>query len=253
MTWLAGGTHHYRQMGRRVWRWHAYADATFPLVVTAALTAIAMLTTAAAACRAPAESAPATVVATVPAAAGVPPSMSPAAAPAASPSAVALQRVEGMVTSFSGGRVVLSDGRSLSVPDGARISRSLPIDAADLRPGDYVAITGKRQPDNTVLASMVNVFPASLGQVAPGQRLLPEGNLMTNATIDQIEGRSLVVVFPGGGARVQLAPDAHITRGVDAALTDLVPGVAVVAMVVDDAARAITITGPDMESPAPRY
>jgi hypothetical protein len=58
----------------------------------------------------------------------------------------------------------------------------MPITAADLHQGDYIAITAKRQPDNTLLASIVNVFPPSIGQVAPGQRPLPEGNLMLLAT-----------------------------------------------------------------------
>lgn len=152
-----------------------------------------------------------------------------------------MERVEGTIQTFSGAQLTLSSGRSFSVPGTARISRSTNITAADLKTGDYVAITGNRQSDNTVLATIINVFPASLGQVAPGQRPLPEGNLMTNATIDQIEGTSMVVTFPGGGARIQLAPDAKITRAVDMTPADLVPGATISAQVTDNTARAITI------------
>jgi hypothetical protein len=122
------------------------------------------------------------------------------------------------------------------------------ITAADLHQGDYVAITGKRQPDNTVLASIVNVFPPSLGQVAPGQRPMPEGNLMTNASIDQLQGDALTVTFPGGGARVQLAPDATITRQVDASLDELHQGDNGTMQVVDNAARTVTITASSARS-----
>jgi hypothetical protein len=118
----------------------------------------------------------------------------------------------------------------------------MPITAADLHQGDYIAITAKRQPDNTLLASIVNVFPPSLGQVAPGQRPLPEGNLMTNASIDQLQGNAFTVTFPGGGARVQLAPDATITRQVDASLDEVHQGDSVIMQVVDNAARSVTIT-----------
>jgi hypothetical protein len=166
---------------------------------------------------------------------------SPAVA-AASPSAVAAERVDGTVQSLVGGTVTLASGRSVSVPASARVTRSTKITAADLHQGDYVAITAKRQPDNTLLASIVNVFPVSVGQVGAGQRPLPEGNLMTNASIDQLQGNAFTVTFPGGGARVQLAPDATITRQVDSSLDDVHQGDSVIMQVVDNTARTVTIT-----------
>ena len=165
----------------------------------------------------------------------------PAAAVVAPPSPVAAERVDGTVQSIANGNLVLSTGRSITLPLSVRVTRSTAITAADLHPGDYVAITAKRQPDNTLLASIVNVFPPSLGQVAPGQRPLPEGNLMTNASIDQIEGNTFTVSFPGGGARVQLAPNATITRQTDATLQDVQAGETITAQVVDGAARTLTI------------
>ena len=190
----------------------------------------------------PATSAPA--VTTAPAA----PAASPAAAP--SPSPVAAERVDGVVQSVSGSQVTLAGGRGFTLPSTARVQRSTLISGSDLKQGDYVAITAKRQPDNTLLASIVNVFPPSLGQVAPGQRPLPEGNLMTNATIDQVSGNTFTVTFPGGGARVQLAPDAKVTRSLDASPSDLTPGVSITAQVVDGAARFVTINPPTSAQPA---
>jgi hypothetical protein len=149
--------------------------------------------------------------------------------------------VDGTVQAVAGSTLTLANGRSVSVPDSARVTRSTVITAADLHQGDYVAITAKRQPDNTLLASIVNVFPPSLGQTRPGQFPLPEGNLMTNASVDQIEGNRFTVSFPGGGARVELAPDARVTRQLDASLADLHPGDAVTLQVVDGAARFVTI------------
>jgi len=182
-----------------------------------------------------------------PVAPAAPPPTAPAAAAAgaaaaAKPSAVAAERVEGTVQSLSGGTVTLASGRSVSVPVSARVTRSMSIAAADLHQGDYVAITAKRQPDNTLLASIINVFPPSLGQVAPGQRPLPEGNLMTNASIDQLQGTTFTVTFPGGGARILLAPDATITRQMDDSLDDVHQGDNVTMQVVDGAARTVMIT-----------
>jgi hypothetical protein len=165
----------------------------------------------------------------------------PAPAGVASPSPVSPERIEGVIQNISGTQVALDNGRSFTVPSSARVLRTVPITAADLQPGQYVAITARRQPDNTLLASIVNIFPESLGQVAPGQRPMPAGNLMTNATIDQVEGTSFTVSFTGGGARVQLAPDARIGRFVEASAADLRPGDTITAQVQNDEARSVTI------------
>lgn len=174
----------------------------------------------------------------------------PAAAPSPSPSVGAAERVDGVVQAVTGSQVLLSNQRSLTLTPSTRILRALPITPGDLHPGQYVAITAKRQPDNTLLASIVNIFPPSLGQVAPGQRPLPEGNLMTNATIEQVEGTSFTVVFPGGGARVQLAPDAALFQLQDADLSALQAGVAISAQVVNGEARSLTVQAGSPRPPA---
>jgi hypothetical protein len=113
---------------------------------------------------------------------------------------------------------------------------------ADLKPGLFVAVTATRQPDNTLLATIASVFPASLSANVPGgQRPLPEGNLMTNATIDQVSGNSFTVTFPGGGARVTLAPNAQVIKQVDATPADITPGTTLSASVSNGAAVSVTI------------
>jgi hypothetical protein len=57
-----------------------------------------------------------------------------------------------------------------------------------------------------------------------------------------MQGNQFTVGFPGGGARVQLAPNATVTRLVDANLGDVRQGERVSVQVVDGAARALTIT-----------
>ena len=210
--------------------------------VSAFLGVVALLATACSPAATQPASTPAAAGPTAPptGAAVASPAASPAAA-AASPGAVPAERVDGVVQSASGGRVTLATGRGFTVPASARVLRAMPIAPTDLQLGDYVAVTAKRQPDNTLLASIVNVFPPSLGQVAPGQRPMTEGNLMTNATIDQVEGTSFTVTFPGGGARVQLAPDARLRRLLDASAADLHPGDTVSAQVVGEEARSVTI------------
>ena len=129
------------------------------------------------------------------------------------------------VKTVAGTKVTLDDGTSFDLTPTTRITHQQKVTVADLKPGAFVAITAKRQTDNTLLASIVSVFSDSQSKtVPPGQRPLPEGNLMTNAAIDQITGNSFTVTFTGGGAKVTIAPDAQILKTTDSTAADIVPG-----------------------------
>ena len=174
-------------------------------------------------------------------ASGPGPSASGGAA-AGAPSGNPATRVTGTVQTDTAGKVTLSDGTSLDVTSTTRVIQRQTITAADLKPAMFVAITGKRQQDNTLLASIVRVFPDSLAKVIKGGQFpMTEGNLMTNAAIDQITGSSFTVTFPGGGARITIAPDAQILKQVDATPADIKPGEKVSAAVVNGAAQSISI------------
>src|SRR2546423_2225241 len=102
-----------------------------------------------------------------------------AASPSASAGAAA--RVQGKVQSATASKLTLADGEVLDLSASTRITRTDPATPGDLRPGLFVAITAKQQPDQTLLASMVSIFSESLSRVVPpGQRPPTGGNLMTN-------------------------------------------------------------------------
>lgn len=144
-----------------------------------------------------------------------------AAASAAAPSgsAPAATRVDGTLQSVTATTLTLTDGTTLQLIATTRTVRTDKATLADLKTGSFVAITAKQQPDGSLLASIVNVFPASTGANIPaGQRPLTDGNLMTNApiaTIDQVTGNTFTVTFSGTTAKVVLAPGATITRQLD--------------------------------------
>ena len=164
------------------------------------------------------------------------------ATPSASPGANPAARTTGTVQSVANGIVTLSDGTKFMLAANARVIKTQAIKASDLQKGQFVAITAKRQPDNTLLASIVNIFPPSLNSASfSGQRPLPEGNLMTNATIDTISGSSFTVVFEGGGAKISLAPDATLTKQIDATPADLTPGTKISAGVNNGVAMNVAI------------
>jgi hypothetical protein len=164
------------------------------------------------------------------------------AAPRSSASARA-QRVISTVASIGGGRLVLANGQSYAISGQTRFAKVVTIPAGDLKVGDYVAITGDRQPDNSVLATQINIFPPQLNGVAPGQRPLPGGALMTNATIAAVKGSELDVSWKGGGARIVLAPNAKVTEMQSASVADVQAGAQVAVTFNGSAATSVTIGG----------
>src|SRR5437764_13295562 len=62
------------------------------------------------------------------------------------------QRLNGLVRSISNGQVMLDDGTRFTMSADTRLTRVVKATLADLRVGDYVAVTAKQQPDKTLLA-----------------------------------------------------------------------------------------------------
>ncbi len=152
-------------------------------------------------------------------------------------------RVTSTVASIGSGKLVLASGQSYDITPKTRFLRVVTISASQLKVGDYIAITGQRQPDNSVLATLINVFPPQLTGVAPGQRPLPGGALMTNATIAAIKGTEVDVTWKGGGAKVVLAPNVKVTQMQAAVEGDVQPGARVAVTYNGTAATSVTITG----------
>jgi len=178
------------------------------------------------------------------------PSITSSPAPAAvsaspSPSTGTATRVQGKVQTATASKLTLADGETLELSATTRITRTDPATPADLKPGLFVAITAKQQPDQTLLASMVSIFSESLSRVVtPGQRPLAEGNLMTNAaiaSIDQVTATSFTVTFAGATAKVVLAPAAVILKQTDVKAESIAVGTTISASIVNGVAQSIQI------------
>lgn len=154
------------------------------------------------------------------------------------------QRLSGKVTARSVDRVTLDDGRTFGVTNSTSVIVTHPGTTADLRTGEYVAVTAKRQPDETLLATIVNVFPTAPSQFGQFQRPMGEGNLMTNAVVEKIEnvdGQRFTVTFPNGRDQVTLALDAQIRVLASGSPVDIKTGAILFAQVVGDVAQTVLI------------
>lgn len=133
--------------------------------------------------------------------------------------------LRGQIVAFKSGVLTFKslDGETItaSVPKKARISSLQKVDFSELKKGDFIASAGLRQPDGTLKAIDVRIFPAK-GRLPPEYhrpyRLGPDST-MTNAWVDSIaggvsdrSGRSFTAKYKGGEKTIVVPPEAFVMR-----------------------------------------
>ncbi|HLQ31128.1 MAG TPA: DUF5666 domain-containing protein [Chloroflexota bacterium] len=228
-----------------------------------AFAAVATLTLLLAACGGgaapPASSAaarPASAAAPAPASAAASASAKPAASAAAKPAASGSAAAQPN-PSFTDGTVQAIDQTKLTLTEGGKTFTITPQTSfaqlqkenpTDVKPGQFVAITAKQQPDNTLLASFLRVQDSSGGRPASqfpmdytaGGQPQP-GNMMINAPIKSADTSGMVVTLSGGDATVKYAPGIQIMHQVEGKASDVAPGKKVLIVSRGDAAASIAV------------
>lgn len=148
--------------------------------------------------------------------------------------APAMVRVRGTIESVNGNmmNVKSRDGATMMVkladngPVRAVVKKSL----ADIKQGDFIAVTGLPQPDGSQKAVSIAIFPEALRGVGEGYRpwdYLPDSK-MTNATVDSevasVNGQMLVLKYKDGEQKVVVPANAEITAFAAATMADVKPG-----------------------------
>lgn len=143
-------------------------------------------------------------------------------------------RLRGEVEAMSGSVLTLktSDGREAKVTlaPGFSAGGVVPAKASDIAKGAFVGVGAKPQPDGTLLAVQVMIFPEAMRGTGEGHRpwaVLPEAT-MTNATVadtvSRVDGANLVLSYPGGEQKVTITPEATILMAAPAEAAELKPG-----------------------------
>lgn len=144
--------------------------------------------------------------------------------------------VKGEVVSFDGKtlRVKTAAGETAAVlvPEGTRVSSLTLASFADIEPGDFIASAGTLQPDGTLRAVELRIFPEEMRGRGEGHRPFRGGpdSTMTNATVDSVVGieeRTLTVKYPGGEKTIVVPEDTPVMRQEVADQSLLTPGAAV--------------------------
>ena len=100
---------------------------------------------------------------------------------------------------------------------------------ADLTTGEAMGIAAHRDADGNLVADSINIFaPAMWDVVRKGQWPMDNGDIMTNAMVDQsvqgMNGRVLTMRLAERNAEITVPDGAQIHRLVSVMLSDLTPG-----------------------------
>ena len=165
-----------------------------------------------------------------------------------------VMRMHGDVEALQGRdlRVKGDSGQVMSfrLADKVSITTRSPVKLDAITPGAFIATTAVPQPDGTLVATELRVFPESMRGLGEGHRPMERmpGSTMTNATVtsvapvaqggpastmtnatvtdvaDKGSGRRITVKYKGGEKTVVVNDSASVTKIEDAGASVLVPG-----------------------------
>ena len=173
-------------------------------------------------------------------------------------------RIRGEVEKAEGDTLMIKtvDGASAKVALAPNYSVGGVVKAttADIKKGGFVGVGARPQPDGSLLAVQVFIFPEAMRGTGEGHRpwgVLPDST-MTNATVaetvSRVDGANLVLSYPGGEQKVAITPDANIIMAAPAQATELVAGAQVAMTATKQAdgsltASRVTIARPGAQLP----
>ena len=139
--------------------------------------------------------------------------------PSARAQAVPAGRVRGTIAAVTADRLTVIDTRgqsvALAMSAGTPLIAIAPARIEDIKPGSYIGTAALPQPDGTLMAMEIQVFPEAMRGVGEGHRAwdLQPDSTMTNGTVGEVvgtSGRKLTLTYKGGQKTVTVPPAAPI-------------------------------------------
>jgi hypothetical protein len=145
------------------------------------------------------------------------------------------------VTTRSGQKLTMK----LAADAGAMFIAPIAIDA--IRPGSFIGTAAVTQPDGTLKALEIQVFPEAMRGVGEGHRAwdLGAGSTMTNGTVGDLKvanGRYLTLTYKGGEQKVFVPETAPIITYEKATLADVKKGDHVIVTATHNPDETLTAT-----------
>lgn len=172
------------------------------------------------------------------------PVMAPAAVPASTPT-----RVRGVISKVDAHELQVTtrggDTVSLKLADTVGIRWIEPIKVSAIKPGSFIGTAAVAQPDGTLKALEIQVFPESMRGVGEGHRPwdLGANSSMTNGTVGDLKvskGRMLTLTYKGGEQKVFVPPKAPVITYAPATKAALTKGAHVIVTALHNADGTLT-------------
>lgn len=173
-------------------------------------------------------------------------------------------RIRGEVETAEGNTLTIKtvDGASAKVllASGYAVGGVVKATTADIKKGGFIGVGARPQPDGSLLAVQVFIFPEAMRGTGEGHRpwgVLPDST-MTNATVSEtvsrVDGANVVLTYPGGEKKVAITPDANIIMAAPAEMSELKAGAQVAMTATKQAdgsfsANRVTIAKPGAQLP----
>jgi hypothetical protein len=151
--------------------------------------------------------------------------------------AAAPARLRGTIDAVSGDTLQLTlrnhTKATAQLPANARVTWLTEAQPSDIQQGSYVGTAAVPQPDGTLKALEIQVFPPSMRGVGEGTRPWDTGagSSMTNGTVGSLvnaNGRTITITYKGGEKKVVIPNDVPIVTYAPADRSALTPGAHVI-------------------------
>jgi hypothetical protein len=161
-------------------------------------------------------------------------------APATPAPAPAPTRVRGVIAAVNAHQLTVTtrggDKVALKLADNVSVTWIQPIAVSAIKPGAFIGTAAVTQPDGTLKALEIQVFPESMRGIGEGHRPwdLGEGSTMTNGTVGDLKvshGRTLTLTYKGGEQKVFVPQKVPVITYVPAKVADLRKGAHVIVFV----------------------
>jgi hypothetical protein len=160
-------------------------------------------------------------------------------------------RIRGDVTSVNAHELVVTsrtgEKLTMKLASDARATFITAISIDAIRPGSFIGTAAISQPDGTLKALEVHVFPESMRGTGEGYHPWDTGadSTMTNGTVGDLKvanGRYLTVTYKGGEQKVFVPENAPIVTFEPATMADVKTGDHVIVTATHNADETLTAT-----------
>ena len=173
-------------------------------------------------------------------------------------------RIRGTIEGIDGPMLMIKTregtGVKVKMTDDLSVIGIAKTSLSEIKPGNYIGVSGMPQPDGSQKALAIHIFPEAMRGAAEGFRPwdLRPNSTMTNATVAEtvagVDGQVIQVKYKDGEKKVVVPPDAAIVAFVTGEKSEVKPGAKVIifgAMKKDDGSLETNRIGVGRDGIAP--